>query len=293
MEVGERDPVTGQLTTGHEWNGIKELYTPVPRVVIFFLVATTLFAVVYWVLMPAWPLGATYTKGLLGVDQKASVERQVEQAAAERSAWADRIDSMDFAAIQSDPAMMKIVLESGSTLFGDNCAACHGTAAQGGPGYPSLAAKAWLWGGDPETIAETLRVGINSTSEETRVSQMLAFGRDGMLDSKQVADVVAYVRSLGGSSDGVEASHESLAAGREVFAANCVACHGEDAKGSRDLGAPDLTDATWIYGGDVQSIQTSIYSGRQGHMPHWEQRLSATDRKILALYVLSLSETGK
>jgi cytochrome c oxidase cbb3-type subunit III len=293
MEVGERDPVTGQLTTGHEWNGIKELYTPVPRVVIFFLVATTLFAVVYWVLMPAWPLGTTYTKGLLGIDQKSSVERQVEEAAAERSAWAQKLDSMDFAAIQSDPAMMKIVREGGSTLFGDNCAACHGPAAQGGPGFPSLAAKAWLWGGDPETIAETLRVGINSTSEETRVSQMLAFGRDGILDRKQVADVVAYVRSLGGSSDGVQASPESTAAGREVFAANCVACHGEDAKGNRDLGAPDLTDATWIYGGDVQSIQTSIYAGRQGHMPHWEQRLSATDRKILALYVLSLSETGK
>jgi cytochrome c oxidase cbb3-type subunit 3 len=293
MEVGERDPVTGQLTTGHEWNGIKELYTPVPRVVIFFLVTTILFAVVYWVLMPAWPLGTTYTKGLLGVDQKASVERQVEEAAAERSAWAQKLDSMDFAAIRSDPAMMKIVRESGSTLFGDNCSACHGTAAQGGPGFPSLAAKAWLWGGDPETIAETLRVGINSTSDETRVSQMLAFGRDGILDRKQVADVVAYVRSLGGSLDGVEASAESMVAGREVFAANCVACHGDDAKGNRDLGAPDLTDTTWIYGGDVQSIQTSVHAGRQGHMPHWEQRLSATDRKILALYVLTLSEAGK
>ncbi|WP_287256313.1 cytochrome-c oxidase, cbb3-type subunit III [Mesorhizobium sp.] len=293
MEIGERDPVTGHLTTGHEWNGIKELYTPVPHVVIFFLVTTVLFAVVYWVLMPAWPLGTTYTKGLLRIDQKTSVERQIEEAAAERSAWTRKIDEMDFAAIQSDPAAMTIVQESGRTLFGDNCAACHGTTAQGGPGFPNLTAKAWLWGGDPETIAETLRVGINSANEETRVSQMLAFGRDGTLDRKQITDVVAYVRSLGGLSGGVQAPPESTAAGREVFAANCVACHGDDAKGNRDLGAPDLTDATWIYGDDVQSIQTTIYAGRQGHMPHWEQRLSATERKILALYVLSLSEAGK
>jgi cytochrome c oxidase cbb3-type subunit 3 len=122
---------------------------------------------------------------------------------------------------------------------------------------------------------------------------MLAFGRDGILDRKQITDVVAYVRSLGGLSAGVQAPPESTAAGREVFAANCVACHGDDAKGNRDLGAPDLTDANWIYGGDVQSIQTTIYAGRQGHMPHWEQRLSATERKVLALYVLSLSEARK
>jgi cytochrome c oxidase cbb3-type subunit 3 len=293
MEIGERDPVTGQMTTGHEWNGIKELYTPVPRVVIFFLVTTILFAAGYWVLMPAWPLGTTYTKGLLRVDQKTSVERQVEEAAAERSAWTHKIDAMDFAAVRSDPAMMKIVRENGSTLFGDNCAACHGTAAKGGPGFPNLRAGAWLWGGDPETVAETLRVGINSTNEETRVSQMLAFGRDGILDRKQIADVVAYVRSLGDASDSVQAPSESIAAGREVFAANCVACHGDDAKGNRDLGAPDLTDETWIYGGDVQSIQTTVFAGRQGYMPHWEDRLSATERKILALYVLSLSEARK
>ena len=102
MEVGERDPGTGHMTTGHEWNGIKELYTPVPRVVTFFLFVTTLFAVGYWILMPAWPLGRTYTKGLLGVDQKTTVERQVEEANAARSAWTQQIDTLDFAAIKAD-----------------------------------------------------------------------------------------------------------------------------------------------------------------------------------------------
>ncbi len=179
MEVGERDPVTGRLTTGHEWNGIKELYTPVPRVVIFFLVVGTLFAVGYWILMPAWPLGRTYTKGLLGIDQRAIVERQVEEASAERAAWTQQIDTMDFAAIKADPALMEDVRDAGRTLFGDNCAVCHGMRGTGGKGFPDLTAGAWLWGGEPETVAETLRVGINSSHDETRVSQMMAFGRDG------------------------------------------------------------------------------------------------------------------
>ena len=197
---------------------------------------------------------------------------------------------MDFVAIKADPALMQTVREAGSTLFGDNCAVCHGTRGTGGKGFPDLAAAAWLWGGDPETVAETLRVGINSTHDETRVSQMLAFGRDGMLERAQIDDVLAYVQSLGGTISTTEPAPESIARGREVFVANCVACHGEDAKGMRDLGAPDLTDATWIYGGDRQSIYSAIYSGHQGHMPHWEERLSTTQRKILALYVLSLSE---
>ncbi|WP_095084122.1 cytochrome-c oxidase, cbb3-type subunit III [Mesorhizobium sophorae] len=290
MEVGERDPVTGQLTTGHEWNGIKELYTPVPRVVILFLVLTTLFAVGYWILMPAWPLGRTYTKGLLGVDQKTTVERQVEEATAERALWTKRIDEMDFPAIRADPALMETVREAGATLFKDNCAACHGARGTGGKGFPDLTAAAWLWGGNPETIVETLRVGINSAHDETRVSQMLAFGRDGILSLAQINDVRAYVQSLGGSTEPTVASPEAVSRGKEVFVANCVACHGEDAKGKQDVGAPDLTDANWIYGGDSQSIHTSIYSGHQGQMPSWEQRLSTTQRKILALYVLSLSE---
>lgn len=287
MEIGEHDTVTGRMTTGHEWNGIKELDTPIPRIVIFFLVATTLFAIGYWILMPAWPLGWTYTKGLLGIDQRTTVAEKVEQAKAERAVWLDRINAMDFVEIQADPALMTTVREAGVTLFGDNCAVCHGTAGTGSKGFPDLTANAWLWGGDPETVAETLRVGINSGHDETRVSQMLAFGRDEILDRNQIRDVAAYVQSLGGSA---EIPPEAVARGREIFAANCVACHGEDAAGSRDVGAPDLTDANWIYGGDRQSIYTTVYSGHQGHMPHWEQRLSDSERRILALYVLSLPE---
>ncbi len=282
-----RDPVTGRMTTGHEWNGIEELDTPVPRVVLFFLAATILFSIVYWVLMPAWPLGWTYTKGLLGVDQRETVTKQIEEASRARAIWTDRIASSEFSAIVADPVLMRHVRETGRTLFIDNCAVCHGANGTGGPGYPNLAAKAWLWGGEPETIAETIRVGINSTHPQTRISQMMAFGRDGILDLNAVQNAAAYVHSLSGQ-DLSDESRARTDAGKEIYAANCASCHGEDGTGSRDVGAPSLTDKQWIYGSDAQSVSTSIFYGRQGHMPHWEGRLSPVDIKLLTVYVSTL-----
>jgi cytochrome c oxidase cbb3-type subunit 3 len=290
MDHAKRDPVSGQLTTGHEWNGIEELDTPIPRVVLFFLGATTLFAVIYWLLMPAWPLGWTYTKGLLGINQREVVTQQVRDAAAGRAIWTNRIASASYAEIAADPASMKHVRDSGRTLFGDNCAVCHGSEGKGGPGFPNLATGSWLWGGSPEVIAETIRVGINGTSKQTRAAQMIAFG--GVLDREQLSNVVTFVLSLSGQKlTATELAR--LPAGKEVFAASCVACHGQDGKGKHDLGAPDLTDANWIYGGDPQSVMNSILYGRQGQMPSWEGRLSPTDIKVLALYAASLQGAGR
>ena len=290
MAVEERDPHSGYLTTGHEWNGIKELNTPVPRAVYFFLIVTALFAIGYWILMPAWPIGSTYTKGLLGIDQRAIVSESLKEAALDRAASVSRIETADYAGIQSDPQLMAFVRQTGRTLFGDNCAACHGRNAQGGKGYPNLTSASWLWGGDAAAIAETIRVGINSAHPDSRVSQMLAFGRDGMISRDDVDKVVAYVRSLSAATD---APAEPIADGKEVFAANCVSCHGEDGKGMTDVGGPDLTDQLWIHGGDLQSIFDAVWNGRQGHMPTWEARLSAIDRKILALYLVDLRGAGQ
>ncbi|KQZ82838.1 cytochrome C [Mesorhizobium sp. Root157] len=285
MELEKRDRVTGRMTTGHEWNGIEELETPIPRLVFYFLGATILFSVICWVLYPTWPLGSTFTKGLTGFDQRNLVTEQVARADAERAAaWAGKVEAMSYAEIEADPALMEPVREAGRTLFVDNCAACHGVNATGGPGFPNLTAKSWLWGGEPEAIEETIKVGINSTNDDTRVSQMMAFGRDGVLAAAQISDVVTYVRSLSGA----EGDAARMEAGKEVFAANCVACHGDDAKGSHDVGAPDLTDHFWIYGGDTSSVYTSVYSGRQGHMPHWDTRLSPLQVKLLTLYVHTL-----
>ncbi len=288
MDIGERDPVTGRETTGHEWNGIKELNTPVPRVVLIFLAATATFAVLWWFLMPAWPLGSTYTKGLLGIDQREIVTDQLREATAERTEWVTRIESLSYDEIQADPTLMRIVEETGSRLYGDNCAACHGVDAKGAANYPDLTDGDWLWGGEPETIAETMRVGINSMHDEGRIAQMPAFGRDEMLDRSQINDVASYVLSLSDPAASASRDAEKVAAGREVFLANCAACHGDDAKGSRDLGAPDLTDQSWLYGGDLQTIVTTIHGGRQGHMPAWDERLSPAEIKILALYIRSL-----
>lgn len=293
MTVEERDPHTGFLTTGHEWNGIKELNTPVPRPVYFFLIVTALFAVSYWVLMPAWPIGVTYTKGILGIDQRATVDQSLKEAALERAVWTKRVEAESFEEIQADPRLMSVVRQTARTLFGDNCAACHGSNAGGGTGYPSLVSTAWLWGGDSEAISETIRVGINSSHKDTRASQMMAYGRDGILKKDEIDNVVEYVRSLSGPSMIKASQTAKLDAGRTVFASNCVACHGENAKGNAELGAPDLTDKYWLYGGDAQSLWTTIWGGRQGHMPSWEARLKPLDRKILALYLLDLRRAVK
>ncbi len=284
MAVDERDPHTGYMTTGHEWNGIKELNTPVPRPVYFFLIVTALFSVVYWVLMPAWPLGVTYTKGLLGIDQRTTVSESLAQAARERAAWSKRIEAESFKDIQADPRLMENVRQTGRTLFGDNCAPCHGSAAQGGKGFPNLTTASWLWGGDPESIAETIRVGINSAHPQSRTSQMMAFGRDQMLKKGEVDDVVAYVRSLSDPAVAKDVPAAKIEAGKAVFAANCVTCHGDNAKGNADLGAPDLTDRFWIYGGDAESINDDGVGRPAGpHAKLGRKTLSARPQDSCAL----------
>lgn len=291
MAVGKRDPHTGHMTTGHEWNGITELNTPVPRLVYIALAITVVFSVIWWVLFPAWPLGVTYTKGLLGVDQHSRLAGDLRQAAEQRAAWTDRIAESGPAGILDDPDLMRVVRGTGPALFGDNCAVCHGVDARGGPGFPDLTDNAWLWGRDAATVHETLRVGINADHPDTRASQMLAFGRDGLLDREQVDQVVTYVESL---SDPALAERRApvVEAGHKVFADNCASCHGASAAGMTELGAPDLTDDAWIYGGDREAIFASVWRGRQGQMPAWEGRLSDVELKILTAHVLDLAEGG-
>jgi cytochrome c oxidase cbb3-type subunit 3 len=282
----ERDPETGWMTTGHEWNGITELNTPVPKVVWFFLIVTALFAVGYWLLMPAFPLWSTFTKGMLGADDRAAVTAAVKQATANRAGWADQIAAKSYDEIERDPRLMAAVRESGRALFGDNCSVCHGREAKGGRGFPDLTRASFLWGNSPEAIAETIKVGINSTHPNSRVSQMPAFGRDHVLERPDMENVVAYVLSLSGA----KASIGNAEAGKTVFTATCAVCHGPDGKGKTDVGAPNLTDGTWIHGGDEASIYNDVWGGLQGQMPSWEGRLSPIERKILALYIVDLGK---
>lgn len=281
MAVRKRDPLTGHETTGHEWDGITELNTRVPRSIWFFVFVTHLWALILWFLLPTWPLITTYTKGILGIDQRDEVQESIVVANAARADWTDRVDALPVADILGDGELMARVTNTAHQLFGDNCAGCHGTAATGGPGFPSLADDDWLWGGDPDTMMETLRVGVNAGHPDTRVSQMLAFGRDGILGREEIRTVVDYVLSLSGAA----IPADRAAAGAEIYAANCASCHGEDGRGSTELGAPNLTDDIWIYGGDAASLFTTVHDGRQGWMPTWEGRLTETERKILTVYL--------
>jgi cytochrome c oxidase cbb3-type subunit 3 len=288
MAVEEIDPVSGRATTGHEWNGIKELDTPVPRGVLIFLIVTHIFAVLWWFLMPTWPLGSTYTRGLLDTDQHKIIAEKMAEANAARAPWVDAIDAKSYDEILADPQLMKVIKETGHRLFGDNCAACHGREGLGGKNYPDLADHDWIWGGSLETIAQTIKVGVNSANPDSRVSQMPAFGRDEMLDATQLRDVALYVHSLSNPADATPDNAAMIDAGGKVFQTTCAACHGENAKGNAEVGAPNLTDKYWIYGGDLETIATTLYGGRQGHMPTWDKRLSPADIKILAIYVHSL-----
>lgn len=290
MEVEEVDPVSGRKTTGHIWNGIKELDTPIPRGVLLFLIVTHVFAVLWWFLLPTWPLGKTYTKGLLGVDQKTTVEETLRDGTEARAPWIKKIESMSYDQIRADESLMTTVRTTGNQLFGDNCAACHGRDGKGGDNYPNLTDDDWIWGGGPEKIQQTLTVGINSSHTDTRVGQMPAFGKDEMLDSQQVRDVATYVISLSDPATSTAENVNQIDKGREVFITTCSACHGEDAKGDPEVGAPNLTDNRWIYGGSLEKVVATIHGGRQGHMPTWDERLSPSEIKILTLYVNALGQ---
>ena len=284
----ERDPVTGRDTTGHEWNGIKELDTPIPRGVLMFLIVTHVWAIFWWFMVPAWPLGVTYTKGLLGIDQQTTVEARVIDGQQQRSGWTTRLENEPYDTILADEALMRTVRDTGRQLFGDNCAACHGRDGRGRANYPDLTDDDWLWGGGPELIEQTMRVGINTAHPESRVSQMPAFGRDEMLDREQVRSVAAYVYSLTHPDYSTPENLDRINAGREVFVTTCAACHGENAQGDQEIGAPNLSDPYWVYGGDLDTIIASVHGGRQGHMPTWDERLTTAEMRTLAVYVHDL-----
>lgn len=293
MALGERDKFSGHMTTGHEWNGIKELNSPVPRVVYIILTLALTFAITWTVLMPSWPGVNGYFRGLLGADQKKAATLSVAEGAADRAIWTDQILAKDFASIQADPDLMQIVRDTGKTLFADSCAACHGIRGLGNHGFPNIAQAPTMWGQDPATIMETIRVGINSAHPDSRFSQMPAFGHDEMLPLADIDTVVSYVQSLSDPDLVATTEPATLAAGATIFADNCAACHGETGVGMQETGAPNLTDAYWTYAGDRQTLRQTLFYGRQGLMPTWEGRLPPAYIKLLALYVSDLRAAAK
>ncbi|MDQ0315094.1 cytochrome-c oxidase, cbb3-type subunit III [Amorphus orientalis] len=285
MAKKEIDAVSGVETTGHDWDGLKELNNPLPRWWLWVFYATIVYAIVYWILMPAWPLLNGYTPGLLGNNQREQGEIAYEEVVDQRSEIGKEIATADLSAIVQDASMLEFATAQGEAAFGDNCAPCHGSGATGGPGYPNLQDDAWLWGGSLEAIHTTLQHGIRAEDPNTRLGEMTAFGDLGILDRAQIRDVTSYVRTLSGLEP---ASNVDVANGEEIFAQNCAACHGADGKGNQDLGAPNLTDQIWLYGGDIETIVQTITHGRAGVMPAWSERLDPTTVKSLTVYVHGL-----
>lgn len=280
----EIDHVTGVETTGHEWDGIKELNKPLPKWWVYVFYATIVWSLGYWLVYPAWPLISDYTRGLLGYSQREQVTQSVQQAKAAQAATGDRLAEASLAEIKADARLLEFALAGGRTAFGDNCAPCHGRGAQGAKGYPNLNDDDWIWGGAPDDIHATIASGVRTGAADARDSAMPRFGLDGALTNAQIADTAEYVLSLSGKSADPAASER----GKPVFAENCTSCHGEDGKGNRDLGAPNLADAIWLYGSAKTDVVRSIETGRGGVMPAWAGRLDAATIKKLAIYVHSL-----
>ena len=284
-EHSDIDSVSGRSTTGHEWDGIKELNTPLPRWWILTFYATILWAIGYWVVYPAWPLVTGYTSGLFHYSTRASVADDLASLEALRGEKMKVLGTTSLADIEKDPALLALARARGKTVFADNCAPCHGSGGAGAKGYPNLNDDDWLWGGSLDQIMQTIQFGARSGHAKAHEGQMLSFGRDGILKKDEIVTVANYVRSLSGLS--TDPGYDA-AAGNKMFAENCVSCHGDDGKGNPEVGAPNLTDPIWLYGSDEATLVETITNGRAGVMPAWSGRLDPVTIKALAVYVHSL-----
>jgi cytochrome c oxidase cbb3-type subunit 3 len=279
------DELSGTVTTGHEWDGIRELNTPLPRWWVWVFYATILWAIVYWVLMPSWPGITGYYHGLLGYTSRGAVEKAVNAAHDAMAGMQHKIEQTPLAVIEKTPDLEEFAVQAGKAQFAINCSQCHGSDATGRKGFPNLADDDWLWGGKLDDILFTITHGVrNGADPDARDVAMPRFLADGILTQAKVDDVADFVLSLSGGA------HDAAAAerGKQIFADNCAACHGDKGEGNQQFGAPSLRDHSWLYGGDRATIVQTISNARRGVMPNWGARLDPATLKELAIYVHSL-----
>ena len=280
----EKDNVTGRMTTGHEWDGVKELNQPLPKWWLYVLWATVAWAVVYCVLYPSVPWVNGYFHGVLGYSQRAAVNADVQAVVAQRAATMDRIAALSFADIRKDPQLMAAADTAGRIAFANNCQPCHAAGGGGQPGYPALAAGAWIWGGTLDAIQQTITHGIRSGDADAREAQMPRFGADGVLKPAEIQQVADYVMTLFGHA----AAGNDVVAGQKLFADNCAICHGNVGQGDREKGAPRLASQVHLFGNDRATVVAQITAPRMGVMPAWNTRLDPATIKALALHVHAL-----
>jgi cytochrome c oxidase cbb3-type subunit 3 len=279
----EIDEVTGTDTTGHTWDGIKELNNPLPRWWLWCFYITIIWGVGYSIAYPAWPMISGATTGLLGYSTRGEVAQDIarfEETNAEISA---QLASADLNTLLENEELARFATSAGGAVFRNNCSQCHGSGAAGALGYPNLLDDDWLWGGDFDNIAYTVRHGIRNEEDwDARYSEMTAY--DEIFSNEEVDQVVQYVRLISGQ----EHDAGMAEAGTELFLNNCAACHDDNGMGNYDLGAPNLTDAIWLYGGDLESLEQTVRYARFGVMPPWGERLTEAEIKAVTAYVHQL-----
>ncbi|WP_029934847.1 cytochrome-c oxidase, cbb3-type subunit III [Sphingomonas sp. UNC305MFCol5.2] len=279
------DEKTGTSTVGHEWDGIEELDTPMPRWWLWTFYATILFAIVYCIAFPAWPMIRGATEGTLGWTSRGQLKTELAAERERRAPVMRALAATPIEQLAGNPQLFTAAVEGGRSAFKVHCAACHGAGAAGSKGYPNLNDDDWLWGGDLAAIQQTLEHGIRQPGDDaTRQSQMPAFGRDQMLKAEEIEDTVSYVRFLSGQ----ERPNASSQRGAKLFADNCAACHGTGGRGNREIGAPNLADHIWLYGGDRAALTDTITNAHGGIMPAWGKQLDPVTIKMLAAYVHAL-----
>ena len=277
------DKLSGVETTGHEWDGLKELNNPLPRWWLWVFFVCIIWSFWYFTAYPSWPIPGGATKGTGNYTQFKELEQSQNEIMQRQERYLKRFENATFDEIMNDEELYAFARAGGESAFKDNCATCHGTGAQGGKGYPNLNDDAWLWGGKLDDIHQTISYGVRADNLDARISQMPSFGKDGLLKREEIDAVVDYVLTLSGGS-----KKSSYPTGAKIFKAQCTSCHGDKGKGSHEFGAPNLTDKIWLYGGDRASIFKTIYYARSGMMPAWKDRLDENTIKQLTIYLHQL-----
>ncbi len=279
MGEPRKDELTGRKTMGHDFDGIEELNTPMPRWWLITFYLTIIWGVGYTIAFPAWPMISGATSGLLGYSTRAEVAAEIDAHELANGELVQALLDVDLAAFEPQSDLHRYAVARGSSVFRAQCSQCHGSGAAGAVGYPNLLDNDWLWGGDLESIAHSVRHGIrNETDDDARWSEMPAF--KDILEMEEIEVLADFVVTM--------PEGEGQGAGATLFAENCAGCHGDLGTGDREQGAPNLADAIWLYGKDRKSLIESISEARFGVMPAWGQRLSEADVRAVSAYVHSL-----
>ncbi|MEL6551572.1 MAG: cytochrome-c oxidase, cbb3-type subunit III [Pseudomonadota bacterium] len=270
-------------TTGHEWDGIEELNNPLPRWWLYTFYLTIIWGIGYTIAFPAWPMISGATEGLLGYSTRAEVAADIAAVDARNADVIATLASADLSTLSRDDPAYHFGVAGGAAVFRANCSQCHGSGAQGALGYPNLLDDDWLWGGTLSEIEYTVRHGIrNETDWDAHYSEMPAFAE--ILSEEEQAAVVEYVLALSVQD------HDAavFGTGAALYADQCASCHGDAGLGDKFLGAPNLTDAIWLYGGSREAVAYTVANARFGVMPAWGQRLEEDEIKAVTLYLHQL-----